>query len=49
MTIKRYKRTREEIQRDQELRRSSIATPHRNKSKYTRKDKYRSRRFDSED
>lgn len=48
MTIKRYKRTREEIQRDQEIRRSNIATPHRNKSKYNRQDKHRDKRWESE-
>jgi hypothetical protein len=38
--IKRRKRTRDEVQRTLELRRSNIAQPHRNKSKYTRKIKH---------
>lgn len=41
--MKARKRTRDEIQRVQELRRSNIAAPHRNKAKYTRKAKHRNR------
>ena len=41
--IKARKRTRDEVQRTLELRRSNIAVPHRNKAKYSRKDKYRNR------
>lgn len=41
--IKNRKRTRDEIQRTLELRRSNIATPHRNKAKYSRKPKHRDR------
>lgn len=41
--IKARKKTRDEIQRVQELRRSNIATPHRNKAKYSRKAKHRDR------
>jgi len=44
--IKRRKRTREEIQYWQELKRSSAASPHRNKAKYTRKAKHKSLTFD---
>jgi hypothetical protein len=40
--IKNRKRTREEVQYWQELRRSSAASPHKNKAKYTRKMKHRS-------
>jgi hypothetical protein len=39
--IKNRKRTRDQVQRTLELRRSSIASPHRNKAKYTRKTKHR--------
>ncbi len=39
--IKNRKRTRDEIQRVQELRRSNIAAPHKNKAKYSRKSKHR--------
>jgi hypothetical protein len=39
--IKNRKRTREDIQRVQELRRSNAARPMKNKSKYSRKVKYR--------
>lgn len=39
--MKNRKRTRDEIQRTLELRRSNIAAPHRNKSKYSRKVKHR--------
>lgn len=39
--IKHRKRTREDIQRIQELRRSNAAQPMRNKSKYSRKPKHR--------
>ena len=45
MTIKKRKRTREEIQYWQELRRSNAATPHRNKSKYTRKAKHKDAQY----
>jgi hypothetical protein len=41
--IKNRKRTREDVQRVQELRRSNAATPMRNKSKYSRKVKHRDR------
>jgi hypothetical protein len=39
--IKARKKTRDEIQRVQELRRSNIAAPHKNKAKYSRKPKHR--------
>lgn len=39
--LKNRKRTREDIQRVQELRRSSASSPHSNKSKYSRKPKHR--------
>lgn len=39
--IKNRKRTKEEIQYWQDLRRSNAARPHKNKSKYTRKAKHR--------
>jgi hypothetical protein len=41
--IKANKRTRDQVQRTLELRRSSIASPHKNKSKYSRKAKHRNR------
>jgi len=41
--IKTRKKTRQEIQTLQELRRSSASQPHRNKAKYSRKPKHRSR------
>ena len=41
--IKRRKRTREEVQYWQDLRRSNAAQPHKNKAKYTRKVKHRDR------
>ena len=41
--MKKQKRTREDIQRVQELRRSSAASPHRNKARYARKPKHRDR------
>ena len=41
--MKARKRTRDEVQRTLELRRSSIASPHKNKSKYDRKIKHRNR------
>ena len=41
--IKARKKTRDELQRTLELRRSSIATPHKNKAKYSRKPKHRDR------
>ena len=39
--MKKRKKSREEIQYWQELRRSNAAQPHRNKAKYTRKEKHR--------
>lgn len=45
--IKTRKRTREEIAYWQELRRSNAAQPHRNKKKYSRKDKHKSLTFDN--
>jgi hypothetical protein len=42
--IKNRKRTREEVQYWQDLRRSSASAPHKNKSKYSRKVKYRDHR-----
>lgn len=39
--IKNRKRTRADIQRVQELRRSNAAQPMRNKSKYSRKQKHK--------
>jgi hypothetical protein len=39
--IKTRKKSRQEIQYWQELRRSNAAQPHRNKSKYSRKEKHR--------
>ena len=41
--IKARKKTRDELQRTLELRRSSIAAPHKNKAKYSRKAKHRNR------
>lgn len=41
MTIKKRKRTKEEIQYWQDIRRSNAAIPHKNKSKYTRKTKHK--------
>ena len=41
--IKANKRTRDQVQRTLELRRSSIAAPHKNKAKYSRKPKHRDR------
>ena len=41
--IKTRRRTRDEVQRTLELRRSSIASPHKNKAKYSRKAKHRDR------
>ena len=41
--IKARKKTRDELQRTLELRRSSIAAPHKNKSQYSRKVKHRDR------
>ena len=43
--IQKRKRTREEIQYWQDIRRSNAATPHRNKSKYTRKAKHKDRAY----
>lgn len=45
MTIQKRKRTREEVQHWQELRRSSAASPHKNKAKYTRKAKHKDRAY----
>lgn len=45
--IKNRKRTREEIQQVQDLRRSNAASPHKNKSKYSRKAKHKSLTFDN--
>ena len=39
--IKTRKKTREEIQVLQDLRRSNAAMPHRNKKKYSRKNKHK--------
>ena len=41
--IQKRKRTREEIQYWQDIRRSNAAAPHKNKAKYSRKPKYRDR------
>lgn len=41
--IKNRKRTREDVQRVQELRRSNASSPMKNKTKYSRKDKHRGR------
>jgi len=43
--IKNRKRTREDMQRVQELRRSSASSPHKNKAKYSRKAKHRDRDY----
>ena len=43
--IKTRKKTREELQILQDLRRSNAAMPHRNKSKYSRKVKHKSLTF----
>lgn len=43
--IKNRKRTRQEIQYWQELRRSNAAQPHKNKSKYTRKTKHKDKAY----
>ena len=39
--IKAHKKTREQLQRTLELRRSNIAAPHKNKAKYSRKVKHK--------
>jgi len=44
--IKNRKKSREDIQRMQDLRRSNAAMPHKNKSKYSRKMKHKSLTFD---
>jgi hypothetical protein len=44
--IRNRKRTREDIQRIQELRRSNAAMPMKNKSKYSRKAKHKNLTFD---
>lgn len=41
--MKARKKTRDELQRTLDLRRSSIASPHKNKAKYSRKPKHRNR------
>ena len=43
--IKARKKTRDELQRTLDLRRSSIAAPHRNKAKYSRKTKHRGQAY----
>ena len=43
--IKARKKTRDELQRTLDLRRSSIAAPHKNKAKYSRKAKHRDRAY----
>lgn len=43
--IKTRKKSREEIQYWQDIRRSNAATPHKNKAKYTRKAKHRDRAY----
>lgn len=43
--IQKRKRTREEIQYWQDIRRSNAAAPHRNKAKYSRKAKHRDRAY----
>jgi hypothetical protein len=44
--MKSRKKTREEIRYWQELRRSSASSPHKNKSKYTRKPKHRGKGYE---
>jgi hypothetical protein len=44
--IKNRKRTREDVQRIQELRRSNATTPMKNKAKYSRKPKHKHLTFD---
>lgn len=43
--IKTRKKSREEIQYWQDIRKSNAATPHKNKAKYTRKAKHRDRSY----
>lgn len=43
--IKARKRTREQIRYWQELKRSNAASPHANKSKYTRKTKHKDKAY----
>lgn len=43
--IKNRKRTREEVQYWQDLRKSNASAPHRNKAKYTRKAKHKDREY----
>ena len=43
--IQKRKRTREEIQYWQDIRRSNAAAPHKNKSKYSRKTKHKDREY----
>ena len=45
--IQKRKRTREEIQYWQDIRRSNAAAPHKNKKKYSRKEKHRNLTFTS--
>ena len=45
--IRNHKRTREDIQRVQELRRSNAAMPMKNKKKYSRKPKHKHLTFDN--
>ena len=45
--IKKRKRTREEVQYWQDLRKSNAAQPHKNKTKYSRKRKHKSLTFDN--
>lgn len=43
--IQKRKKTREEIQYWQDIRRSNAAAPHKNKSKYSRKAKHKDRAY----
>jgi hypothetical protein len=45
MTIKAQKRTREQQRFIMEIRRSSAASPHKNKSKYSRKAKHKGKQY----
>ena len=45
--IKARKKTRDELQRTLDLRRSSIASPHKNKAKYSRKPKHKGKGWDA--
>jgi hypothetical protein len=44
--IKTRKKSREEIQYWQDIRKSNAATPHKNKAKYSRKAKHKHLTFD---